>query len=462
MRSVPYRVVCLLGMENDRFPRSGRNDGDDLLADDERIGDPDRSAEDRQLILDALMAAGDDLLITYTGRDPLTNAAYPPAVPVAELEETIAAMIGAEAAALVVTEHPLQPFSPKVFTDNELGTNGPWGFDPIQHAGAIALIEKERRDTGDDALVLEPIAVESPSLDQIIAYLTAPSATFLRRSLAVFIPSMDDAEDDELPTGLNGLERWSVADRLLRGIAAGYGEERLVAHERATDSVPAGELAAEPLADAVGLARRLERVAEEQGCVAGSFAPIAGTVTLHGHEIGGSVLADPGFALVCDVGPSRAKPRRRISLYARVVFLTALDPSRPWRGVLIGKGDRAGTVDVVTIGPLGGDAVERAREAQRRLADLVGLYFEGMATPLPLFVESSYAWQSSPPNDRRYRTAGVWEPDWKGDGGEREEPAHRMLFDELDSVADLAASDFPDYAERLWAPILDVGSEATL
>ena len=81
MRSVPYRVVCLLGMDDARFPRSSRVDGDDLLVDSEIIGDSDRGAEDRQLLLDAVMAAGDHLIVTYSGRDELTNAVYPAAVP---------------------------------------------------------------------------------------------------------------------------------------------------------------------------------------------------------------------------------------------------------------------------------------------------------------------------------------------------------------------------------------------
>ena len=81
MRSVPYRVVCLLGMDDQRFPRNSRADGDDLLVDNEIIGDSDRGAEDRQLLLDAVMAAGDYLIVTYSGRDELTNAEYPPAVP---------------------------------------------------------------------------------------------------------------------------------------------------------------------------------------------------------------------------------------------------------------------------------------------------------------------------------------------------------------------------------------------
>ena len=89
MRSVPYRVVCLLGMDDARFPRSSRTDGDDLLLDHERVGDFDRSSEDRQLLLDAVMAAGDHLVVTYAGRDELTNGELPPAVPIAELYDTL-------------------------------------------------------------------------------------------------------------------------------------------------------------------------------------------------------------------------------------------------------------------------------------------------------------------------------------------------------------------------------------
>ncbi len=461
MRSVPYRVVCLLGMEHDRFPRSSRNDGDDLLIDDEAVGDPDRSVQDRQLLLDAVMAAGDHLVITYTGRDPLTNAKYPPAVPVAELEETVAAMIGADAAAEIRTDHPLQPFSPKVFTDGKLGVSGPWGFDPIQHAGAVALSERTPDDVAAGGLVLDAVTIETPTLHRLISYLKAPSKTFLRNSLGMFIPDMSDPPDDELPTGLNGLERWSVADRLLTGIRHGYGAERLIAHERAADTVPAGDLATADLDEALDLARRIQKVAGDRGCIQGSAIPITGAVTVGGEAITGSVLADPEAALVCDVGPSRGKPGRRIALYARVAFLSALDPERAWHGILVGKGEKE-TVLVVTIGPLGDSMKERSAEAQRRLSELVDLYREGMVDPLPIFTETSFVWKTTESRKRTFETAKKWEPNWKGEGGEREEPAHRLLFDELSTVADLASSEFPRYADRLWEPILDVSDEDTV
>ncbi len=61
MRSVPHRVVCLLGLDDVAFPRHGAPDGDDIIERAPTIGDPDVRTEDRQLLLDALMAAGDHL-----------------------------------------------------------------------------------------------------------------------------------------------------------------------------------------------------------------------------------------------------------------------------------------------------------------------------------------------------------------------------------------------------------------
>src|SRR5581483_8904844 len=69
MRSVPHRVVCVLGLDDGEFPRRIRRDGDDVLLDEPHVGDRDPRAEDRQMLLDALMAATERLVITYAGND---------------------------------------------------------------------------------------------------------------------------------------------------------------------------------------------------------------------------------------------------------------------------------------------------------------------------------------------------------------------------------------------------------
>src|SRR5204862_390402 len=85
MRSVPHRVVCLLGLDDGAFPRKAPRDGDDLMLEEPHIGERDPRSEDRQLLLDALLAATDNLVITYAGNDERTNIRRPPAVPVGEL-----------------------------------------------------------------------------------------------------------------------------------------------------------------------------------------------------------------------------------------------------------------------------------------------------------------------------------------------------------------------------------------
>ena len=89
MRSVPHRVVCLLGLDDGVFPRKAPRDGDDLLLDDAHVGDRDSRTEDRQMLLDALLAARDRLIVTYTGKDERTNTPRPPAVPVGELLDVV-------------------------------------------------------------------------------------------------------------------------------------------------------------------------------------------------------------------------------------------------------------------------------------------------------------------------------------------------------------------------------------
>ena len=89
MRSVPHRVVCLLGMDDGVFPRAAGTDGDDVLLRDPCIGERDPRGEDRQLLLDAITSAGETLVLLYSGAHERTNAVQPPAVPVGEILDAL-------------------------------------------------------------------------------------------------------------------------------------------------------------------------------------------------------------------------------------------------------------------------------------------------------------------------------------------------------------------------------------
>lgn len=455
MRSVPYGVVCLLGMDDERFPRSSRADGDDLLVDHEIVGDADRGAEDRQLLLDALMAAGNHLIVTYSGRDELTNAVYSPAVPIAELEDTLHAMVAAAGLSQIVTYHPLQPFSEVNFVAGRLGVAGPWAFDPMQLDGAIA---KQQRNDHDKTSPVRYGPGEIPTeirLENLIRFLEHPAKQFIRTRLGFTLSEPGEIPDDTLPADLDALGLWSVTDRLLTGLLEGHTIEQLEARERGTDALPPGDLGRDDLEVAKQRAVNLRNAARQAGYDPERHVQFAGAVSVGGRVVEGSIAADPLNARIDLVTPSRLKGKQRLRAFVRLVFLTALDPGQPWHALMIGRHDRGDTLRSVTIGQLGDDSNDRKQTANRMLADLVDLYVEGLTKPIPLPCETAYAWQRNMGKGRgaALREAGsIWEKHHFSPEGQ--DPANHLLFSHLADTGALVESGFPEYAGRLWAPII--------
>lgn len=141
LRWVPFRVVCLLGMDQAAFGVEG-SAGDDLTALAPLIGDRDPRGEARQSLLEAVLAAQDHLVVVREGHDVRTNQAVPRAVPTTELYESLLASVAAEHRHLVASrlelEHPRQPYDDRCFEPGRLIAGTPWGFDSNELAGALA------------------------------------------------------------------------------------------------------------------------------------------------------------------------------------------------------------------------------------------------------------------------------------------------------------------------------------
>jgi exodeoxyribonuclease V gamma subunit len=114
MRSIPFEVVCMVGLNDGTFPRGGRPPSFDLMAAPEahRPGDRSRRDDDRYLFLEALCSARRCLYLSYVGRGIRDNAPIPPSIVVSELLDAVTRGFDAPH---VETVHPLQAFSPKYF-----------------------------------------------------------------------------------------------------------------------------------------------------------------------------------------------------------------------------------------------------------------------------------------------------------------------------------------------------------
>jgi exodeoxyribonuclease V gamma subunit len=112
MRSVPFRVICLLGLNDGDFPRMDRQPAFDLMTEQFRAGDRSVRVDDRYQFLEALLAARSSLYLSFVGQSIRTNERIPPSVVVSELLELLERDYGVEN---MVTEHPLHPFSIRYF-----------------------------------------------------------------------------------------------------------------------------------------------------------------------------------------------------------------------------------------------------------------------------------------------------------------------------------------------------------
>jgi len=115
LRQLPYKLVCLLGLNDGVFPRPERPLEFDLTPLETRPGDRQRRQDERNLFLDLILAARDSLYLSYSGRSQRDDSPLPPSILVAELLEFLCRATGEPPARLRLS-HPLQAFSPVYFS----------------------------------------------------------------------------------------------------------------------------------------------------------------------------------------------------------------------------------------------------------------------------------------------------------------------------------------------------------
>ena len=460
MRSVPHRVVCLLGLDDAAFPRRSPRDGDDRLLDEPHVGERDARAEDRQMLLDALMAATDRLVITYTGNDERTNLERPPAVPVGELLDVVDRTVRAGAGRAreqVVVRHPLQPFDARNFTPGALVPGRPWSFDGVTLDGARALAG-ERAEPGP--FLSGPLAAGAPALlevEDLVRFTGHPVRAFLRQRLGIGVAEYDDELVDALPVELDPLEEWGIGQRLLEARLAGTGARTAALAEIARGSLPPGVLG-RPVID------RVMPVVESVVAVAGTGDRTSLDVKIAlpgGRALSGTVPGIDGRTLRTATY-ARVNARQRMAAWVRLLALTVAHPGRGFDAVTVGRGtgDR---VAVARIPPVDPDA------ARAHLATLLDLYDRGMREPLPLYCRTSAAVAAAGSGGL---AAGreAWESTYNYDREDRE-PEHVLVLGGVRTFAQLieepprpdehgeawdgrGTSRFGRYARRLWEGLL--------
>lgn len=451
MRSLPFRLVCLLGLDDGALPRRTPAAGFDLIGQKPRRGDRARRLDDRYLLLETLLSARGGLYLSYVGRDPRSNAELPPSVLVSELLDVVdltAACDGEaseKASARITHHHPLQPFAPGNFAgDRHAGFAAPW-FHAAQRlsqavqatppfASLLAAPDK-------DWLSIEP--------NQLLHCFKHPARYLLEQRLGLRLAQTDEALAGDEPFSVEWTSQHGLRQLALQAVERGWSEREERAVAAASGWLPVGELGQAHWGQIRGPIRAFAPTLFDER-PADTPQPLLVDIELAGVRIHGwldGVTSEGLFDYrLRDLGAWELAPfwlRHLLLNCAATPGISResrlLSPKSEWR-----------------LGPLA--------DARGLLEPWLEAYKSALREPLPLFAKCSHGFA------RKWRNPGRKEPVdaarsearlmWQGNdymSGEGQDPWNALAFRDREPLDDC----FETLAEQLYGPALDAlqGSE---
>jgi exodeoxyribonuclease V gamma subunit len=383
MRSIPFKVVCLLGMNDDAYPRTSHPPGFDLMVKKRQLCDWSKRQEDRYLFLESILSAREHLLISYVGRSLKDNSDLPPSVLVSELLDYLKAGFktenGPPLAERLITRHPLQPFSHRYFRDD------PHLFS-FSEQDCRAARQNRAAKTASGYFPDQPLIPpdeadwQSVSIRRFCRFFNNPAAFLFNNRLKVnYQPRTATLPEEREPFELDALQAyWIKQEMVALNLAA--AAEPVVGLLKASGRLPHGPRGDLTLSgyqqEVEAFTRSIEKylTSDPADPLEVSFTSIREPAT----TIQGTLnTLYPDGQLFFRCATLKAKDRLNAWVYHLMLNTRAEGPG-PRETIVLGKDRRA------AFKPLAPDQTRAALE------DLAVFFRNGLESPLCFFPETSY------------------------------------------------------------------------
>lgn len=404
MRSIPFRAVCLLGMNDGVYPRSVPPEGFDLMNGRTKPGDRSRRDDDRYLFLEAILSAQQTLYISYVGRSIQDNTERVPSVLVSELMEychqnyclegdapLASDESGERLLAELVNHHSMVPFSANAFT----GETPSYAKEWLPAANRQGQVSGEFNQRLADYLLDATYPLDL-DLVELQRFWRLPVQYFFNRRLKVmFEPPLPVMEDDE-PFILNGLESYQMRDGLLDNLLkhqlnATPSETKSIIKAFVNEQRAQGKLPVGAFGDIEFETNRVqaEELVEKLAFLCGSAGDdLEVKLTLDVLGEGKNVHLTGWLTQNYQSGLVRyrsGKIRAQDYLSAWIDHLAMSAMGHGKRTHMIGYDRKEGVVHLVY------PPIDDAQSAKSLLSELVRLFYQGMTEPLAYFPRTSLA-----------------------------------------------------------------------
>ena len=245
MRSIPFKVVCLMGMNSDAFPRDSQPLSFDKIAQHPRPSDRSRRNDDRYLFLESIISARNTLYISYVGQSIQDNSRMPPSPLVSELLDTIETgfeLPGQKIREHVLRYHRLQAFSSEYFTKE-----GPLFSYSTENCDAAAFINTNKTAL---PLITRAIPLTAPEkaewhnldIESLCRFFSHPTRFLLQQRLGIYLEQTDVLTAKREDFELDPLDKFHVGQRLLKARMAGYDLDTCRSAQMAGGHFPHGNV----------------------------------------------------------------------------------------------------------------------------------------------------------------------------------------------------------------------------
>jgi len=432
MRSIPFKAICLIGMNDREFPREDKPPGFDLMATDYRRGDRSKRNDDRYLFLEALLSAEEHFYISYEGRSLKDNKIKPASVLVSELTDYLQRVYGES----FVVEHPLQPFNEKYFDRDypQLKTYSNAWYQALCAESIPRVrfqdIELEDKDDG----------FELTELDQLTRFFRNPSRYYFRR-LGVFFERDDFELNDTETFQLDSLERYGLAKSALQAMLKQQPLDAWEAQMLRNGIVMEGVVGRQQLEKEIAKAESVYNLLSD-GVASVQPEIVRLSLDLNETTINGEIHCLGEEHINFRTGTLRK--RQLLEVWLRHLFLNATGDER--ESYLIST-KKSKAVQSYLM------AVKRD-EARALLKNFVDLYHRGIKTPLLFLPETSHTFlQTLDQSDQDINLARAKAlQDYNQDqpGVEGQDYSYNRLF----TFPDDFSQEFLDIARAIYDPLL--------
>jgi len=377
MRAIPFKVICIIGLNDTDYPRKDRKHNFNLISQNPRPGDRSIRNDDRYIFLEAIISARKQFYISYLGHQITDNAIRPPSVLISELldylDDTFVFSKGSAIESLT-RHHRLQAFHPSYFSSQE----NIFSYSQDNCTAAKALID--RSITPPTPFWSKKVHHEietSISINELVTFFKNPIQYFFNFRMGLYLHDRLRSLESREPFDISGLDGYLLKKNILEIMIENKDPYEYLDRSRASGCLPLGEMGRTAYYDLID---ELKQLSENiQPMVQNPLPAIDLNLKTGGMTITGRIQNHFEKGLVF-YRPATAKANDFIECWLNhlMVNIHQRSPLSTWF---------AGKKKVYQFSPVD--------DSKSLLENLITLFVEGQSTPLHFYPASSYEFAKS-------------------------------------------------------------------